>query len=508
MNSLKSTILLICLLTLVHSQRCAANYGSQRGDPACCGQVGTVHGGRYVCPKEFPKCVGYIRNRRWGSCTDLVFSEAAAPGECMKKQIKDVGMVLGNNPHTVQVRLTFPDSAPTVRQWIVNLGQKNTGANHWIWRSDLSGQIGKWGGKEKQVKNVDISSCTYLTTTFSGSILKLYCDGTFLAQRNTDFDIRTPELRIGTIGFDHDFAGCISDVSIFAYEKTPEEVAQQGEAAFLGTCRWQTHQDSSLSDYMGWTCRDNEVVTGFGLTANDKHITKVQCCSIGGHSSVKPNTCSFIEATGIEAGKAFCGDNQDHKVFSGAYDKRARPGAPDAYTEVLAGKCCEVDCDAGWCAAKSWGVDKDDCQVITAQGNDAQELVCPTGTLMTEIHDALNGLAHGVQKVGAVKCCALDIVNEPTVAPTSAPSPSPTTAPTVSPTKAPTTAPSPSPTTAPSVSPTKAPTTVKHCLFENRDTAVGDVAYLEGLARCLSTCDVPDARRALEGRLLNEGEFY
>merc|ERR1712187_1040825 len=138
----------------------------------------------------------------------------------------------------------------------------------------------------------------------------------------------------------------------------------------------------------------------------------------------------------------------------------------------------------------------------------AQELVCPTGTLMTEIHDAKNGPAHGVQKVGSVKCCALHVVAAPTVKPTFAPSTSPTTAPTPSPTKAPTTAPSPAPTSAPSVAPTKAPTTVKHCLLENRDTAVGDVAYLEGLARCLSTCDVPDARRALEGRLLNEGEFY
>merc|ERR1712141_408399 len=190
---------------------------------------------------------------------------------------------------------------------------------------------------------------------------------------------------------------------------------------------------------------------------------------------------------------------------SGAYDKRVRPGAVDAYTEILAGKCCEVDCDAGWCANGDWGVDKDDCTIVSAQDNIAQELVCPTGTLMTEIHDAQNGFAHGVQKVGSVKCCALHVVAAPTVKPTFAPS----TAPTDAPTKAPTTAPSPSPTSAPSVAPTKAPTTVKHCLLENRDNAYGDVAYLEGLARCLPGCDqVPEVRRALENRLLNEGEFY
>jgi len=286
-------------------------------------------------------------------------------------------------------------------------------------------------------------------------------------------------------------------------------------SAFWDTCRWQTAQDPNIAShletntYMGWTCLDNEILTGFGLTANDNDITKVQCCSLGGHSSVKPNTCSYMEVEGIEAGKAFCGDNQDHMVFSGAYDKRIRPGAVDAYTEILAGKCCEVDCDAGWCANGDWGVDKDDCTTVSAQDNVAQELVCPTGTLMTEIHDAKNGPAHGVQKVGSVKCCALHVVAAPTVKPTFAPSTSPTTAPTPSPTKAPTTAPSPAPTSAPSVAPTKAPTTVKHCLLENRDNAYGDVAYLEGLARCLPGCDqVPEVRRALENRLLNEGEFY
>jgi len=493
----KSTILLVCLwLVVAHGIKCVANYGSQRGDSVCCGQVGKITTLQYVCPAHLPKCVGYIWRQRWGSCTDLVYSETAAPGACLRTYNNDIGMVLGNHAHTTQVRLSFPDSAPTVRQWILNLGQPTTGAQTWLWHSDLTGEIGKWNGIAP-TGDLDISMCTYLTTTSSGSVFKVYCDGTLLVETTETPDIRTPELSIavGTSDRETDFCGCISEVSIFAYEKTPQEVAEQNRPAFWGTCRWQTHQDTSFGKaagaYLGWTCRDNEIITGFGLTANDKDITKIQCCSIGGHSSVKPDTCSFIETAGIDAGKAICGNDQDHKVFSGAYDQRARRGA-DAYTEILAGKCCEVDCDAGWCAAGNWGVNKNDCQVISAQGNDAQELVCPSGTLMTQIHDAFHGLAHGVQKVGSVTCCALHEVGEPTFSPTTAPSPSPTTA----------------PTTAPSPSPTLAPTSVKHCLLENRDTAVSDLEYLEGLARCLPTCDIPDARRALEGRLLNEGEFY
>merc|ERR1712117_460412 len=135
---------------------------------------------------------------------------------------------------------------------------------------------------------------------------------------------------------------------------------------------------------MGWTCADNEILTGFGLSANEHDITKVQCCKLGGHSAVKPNTCTYVDSNHE---RAKCGNGNDHMVFSGAYDKRA--ATVDAVTEILAGKCCEVECDSAWCAGKDWGVDKNNCQVISTSNTNAQELVCPTGTLMTELEDGL-----------------------------------------------------------------------------------------------------------------------
>merc|ERR1712136_604613 len=126
------------------------------------------------------------------------------------------------------------------------------------------------------------------------------------------------------------------------------------------------------------------------------------------------------------------------------------------------------------------------------------------GTLMTEIHDDHDGLASGIQKVGSVTCCTLDVVAEPTVNPTLSPSRTPSTGPSVSPSKAPTTtkptvapslSPSRTPSVAPTVAPTMAPTTIKYCLLQNRATARTDVEYLQGLARCLPGCDeVPDVQ--------------
>jgi len=235
---------------------------------------------------------------------------------------------------------------------------------------------------------------------------------------------------------------------------------------------------------MGWTCANDEILTGFGLSADQHDVTKVQCCKVGGHSSIKSNTCTYVESNHE---RAKCGNGNDHMVFSGAYDKRV--AVNDAVTEILAGKCCEVECDAPWCAGGDWGVDKNNCQVISTASTQAQELVCPTGTIMTEVEDGLAGNAHGVQQVASVTCCALDMVAPPTRAPTAPPS-------TARPTSAPTTAPSTS-------MPSSAPTTVDDCLLALKDSSqLTDSQYLSNVDLCLPGCRSP--RRTLESRQLTK----
>jgi len=261
--------------------------------------------------------------------------------------------------------------------------------------------------------------------------------------------------------------------------------------AVLKECRWESNHDQNpnSADYMGWTCANDEILTGFGLSADQHDVTKVRCCKVGGHSSIKSNTCTYVESNHE---RAKCGNGNDHMVFSGAYDKRV--AVNDAVTEILAGKCCEVECDAPWCAGGDWGVDKNNCQVISTASTQAQELVCPTGTIMTEVEDGLAGNAHGVQKVASVTCCALDMIAPPTRAPTAPPS-------TARPTSAPTTAPSTS-------LPSMAPTTVDDCLLALKDSSqLTDSQYLSNVDLCLPGCRSP--RRALEsrqltGRLLSE----
>jgi len=445
--------------------------------------------------------------------TGIVFSQVAQPGSCLAGMY-DMGEVLGSTPHTIHTRLYFPDAEPADRQWILNLGQAGNGAEHWLWHDNKHIQFGVWG--VIAINDAEITQCTYLSTTYSGTTLKLYCDGIFIAERDMKFRIKSSSLNIGKGGYagQEDFKGCVSEVAIYSYEKSAAEVAHQNPPAFWKKCRWQKAQDADLlstKDLMGWTCADNEILAGFQINANEEDVSQVVCCTLGGHSTVVPNTCSFIEIGDSEeftSGTASCNAN-DHMVFTGAYDKSMGEG--DAYTEVLAGKCCEVQCDAPWCHdSADWGVNTDKCHTLSANPNykGEQALFCPMGTLLTRIHDGSQSGAHGIQKVQSVECCELDLVSQPSKAPTRsptfAPSRSPSKAPTPSPTTAPspipTNAPSPSPTSAPSDAPTRtpskspsaAPTTTPECLLTYvKSTDLTDDEILQGIDSCLPCYAAP-----------------
>jgi len=265
-------------------------------------------------------------------------------------------------------------------------------------------------------------------------------------------------------------------------------------------CRWEETKDADLAAthaYVGWTCASNEILIGFQLQATEDDVTKVRCCQLGGHSSVVPDTCSFVDFKDpdlFNPEQASCNAN-DHMVFSGAYDERIA-GPVDGYTEIKVGKCCEVKCDAPWCAGKDWGVNTEKCQTISKDPNNhgMQELVCPKGTLLTQIHDGHKpdqDSPHAIQIVESVVCCALDVIAKPTKAPTTSPTPSPTRSP------------SPSPTEMPSPSPTTAPTTKEECLHALRCVAdMTDAEWLAAIEKCCGNSD--NHRRALTGRLLPE----
>jgi hypothetical protein len=48
--------------------KCIANFGTNIGDPLCCGQKGDLKNTKFVCPKEKPSCSGYVCGTKFGTC--------------------------------------------------------------------------------------------------------------------------------------------------------------------------------------------------------------------------------------------------------------------------------------------------------------------------------------------------------------------------------------------------------------------------------------------------------
>jgi len=148
-------------------------------------------------------------------------------------EVFDIGRVFGEDAHTIHVKLDMPEYSDP-RQWILNLGQETTGANHWIWRSE-SIQFGSWNGA--QIRKVDINSCSDLTTTFDGRhTLTLYCNGKYHGQiENANLNIRNSNLAVaGNQRFEvplGNFGGCVHHVEVWDYNLSSREVASLTKSA-------------------------------------------------------------------------------------------------------------------------------------------------------------------------------------------------------------------------------------------------------------------------------------
>lgn len=51
--------------------KCIANYGTNLGDPLCCGQKGVLQQSalEYVCPSSTPNCSNYVCGQTYGTCS-------------------------------------------------------------------------------------------------------------------------------------------------------------------------------------------------------------------------------------------------------------------------------------------------------------------------------------------------------------------------------------------------------------------------------------------------------
>jgi hypothetical protein len=164
----------------------------------------------------------------------LVADYMSRPTEqrCAIYQDELPGAPLGTGSHSVVMAVEFNDAttAAARRQWILNIGQDGTGAEHWLYNAHAGInriQFGAWNGH--QIGEAEIHSAQTLATTYDGTskTYSLYVDGNLADTKTVHLDIKSGKMLVGDSqhGNDLDFQGCVRGVDVYRQVLSSEQVA-------------------------------------------------------------------------------------------------------------------------------------------------------------------------------------------------------------------------------------------------------------------------------------------
>merc|ERR1719188_939118 len=140
------------------------------------------------------------------------------------------GAPLRGSSHTVVMALqVHAEDRASNRQWLFNIGQSGTGAEHWLWnahKNTFNVQFGAWNGA--QIGTADLSTAQTLATTFDGNTrsYKLYLNGNLIATKEgIPLNINSGRMAIGGNSRQSNFLGCVQGVDVYRKALTDAQVA-------------------------------------------------------------------------------------------------------------------------------------------------------------------------------------------------------------------------------------------------------------------------------------------
>eukprot|EP00475_Leptophrys_vorax_P043036 TRINITY_DN8158_c0_g1_i1.p1 TRINITY_DN8158_c0_g1~~TRINITY_DN8158_c0_g1_i1.p1 ORF type:complete len:361 (-),score=71.39 TRINITY_DN8158_c0_g1_i1:108-1190(-) len=153
----------------------------------------------------------------------------------------------GNPSHSIFAIVTLPWIAVYEREWILSVGQKYSGAHHWIYSTSYN-QFGVWDGTQITSSiNAPFGSTVSLTTTYDSSsgLYSLYVNGSLLQSvASTGFNFLEDKLYLKHC-IESSWGGDMIEAGIWTKALTSTEVSQFSSSRFL---EWSGRQKTSTND--------------------------------------------------------------------------------------------------------------------------------------------------------------------------------------------------------------------------------------------------------------------
>jgi hypothetical protein len=267
------------------------------------------------------------------------------------------GLSTGDPAHTIEAWV-YLDGYPASRSWLLNLGQLNAGAHHWLIQPDGSTQLGYFGAGGTQFNpSLPQNEWVHIATSHTGSTYSVYINGVLVGSAAAGFIFNNTNLNIG-FPFNNEayFNGKIDELRVWNIARTEAQIQANLYEELQGTetglvAYYRFNEGKPNEDNSGQTVAKDRSINGNDATINN--------FAGSGTSSnwVIGNNISFVDTDGDGIGDGCDNACADAGNF-------CDDGNADTYNDIIDKKCNCVGISRGGTV----------CARISSSFNDVEQL--------------------------------------------------------------------------------------------------------------------------------------
>jgi hypothetical protein len=134
------------------------------------------------------------------------------------------GLAAGNTVHSISAWIKVT-ALPPARSWVLLLGNEGAGSHHWLLNNSGATQFGVWNGGQTS-PTLTVGAWTHVVTTFDGTTLTTYVNGTSIGSSPATFNLQGVALTLASAHInENSFNGKLDDVRIYNRVLSPTEIS-------------------------------------------------------------------------------------------------------------------------------------------------------------------------------------------------------------------------------------------------------------------------------------------